>query len=88
MEGRRNLLGKSQTSKEVYPLEVSKYTVANKILEEPSFSWWDKIYLKRRNCMINAVKYQYWSRTHKFGLELPHSWEEANTIERKMRIDY
>ena len=44
--------------KESYLLEVSEYAVANKILEEPALSWWDKITPKRRNHTINAIKYR------------------------------
>ena len=44
--------------KESYLLEVSEYAVANKILEEPALSWWDKITPKRRNRTINAIKYR------------------------------
>ena len=43
--------------KELYPLEISEYAVANKILEEAALYWWDKIALKCRNRMVNAVKY-------------------------------
>ena len=42
--------------KDSYSLEVSEYTVANKILEEPAFSWWSNISRKCRNLMINAIK--------------------------------
>ena len=42
--------------KELYPLEISEYAVANKILEEAALYWWDKIALKCRNRMVNAVK--------------------------------
>ena len=68
-----------------YPLKVSDYAVANKIIEEPAFYWWAKADLKRRN---RIVKYRYWSRTHKFGLKLPHIWEEAIANERKMGTNY
>ena len=74
--------------KESYPLKLAEYAVTNKIIEEPAFSFWAKITLILCNRMINAVKYWYWSRTHKFGLELPHSWEEAIAVDRKMGTDY
>ena len=60
---------------ESYQFKVAEYAVANKILEEPAFSFWAKISLKCRNRMINAVKIRYWSRTCNVCLELPHSWE-------------
>ena len=53
--------------KELHPIGVTEYAVANKILEKSAFYWWDKIYFKRRNFIINVVKSRYCSRTHKFG---------------------
>ena len=74
--------------KDWYPLEVAEYAVANKIIEEHAFYWWEKIAIKRRNRMINVVKYRYWSCTHNFSLEIPHSWEEAIAIDRKTVTEY
>ena len=33
--------------------------------------------------MINKVNTKYWKRTHKYGIKLPHSVEEALKIDRK-----
>jgi hypothetical protein len=69
--------------KESYPVEVAEYTRANKILDEPAFAWWVNEVTKRRNRIIAKVKSCYWKRTHKFGIELPHSVKEAFEIDRR-----
>ena len=71
-----------------YTIKVAEYAVANKIPEELAISCCVKITLKRCNRMVNAIKFQYFSCTHKFGLKIPHSWEEAIFIERKPGTDY
>ena len=69
--------------KESYPVEVAEYAKANKIAEEPAFAWWVNNVLKRRNRIISKVKSRYWKTTHKFGIELPHSVEEAFAIDHR-----
>ena len=63
--------------KEAYLVEVAEYAVANKILKEPAFVWWAQHVLRKRNCINWKVKSHYWARTHKFGILLPKSVEEA-----------
>ena len=70
--------------KESNPIETAEYAVANKIADEPAFSWWVPYVLKRRNRIISKVKNKYWKTTHKFGIELPHSVQEALEIDRKL----
>ena len=67
--------------KEAFPLEVAEYAVANKIVEQPAFAWWAKNALRTRDRIISKVKSKYWKRTHKFGVELPHSVEQAIAID-------
>ena len=63
--------------KDSNPVELAEYAVANKISEEPAFAWWVCDVLRRRDRIIKKVKSRYWSRTHKFGIELPKSVGEA-----------
>jgi hypothetical protein len=63
--------------KDSNPIEVAEYAVANKIQEEPDFKWWVSDVLRRRNRIINKVKSRYWKMTHKFGIKVPHSVQEA-----------
>lgn len=69
--------------KELNPVEVVEYAVANRIAEEPAYKWWVLQVLWRRNCIILKVKGWYWHTTHKFGIHLPHSAEEALRLDEE-----
>ena len=64
------------------PVELAEYAVANRLTEEPAFKWWVPETLRKRNRIISKVKKKYWRTTHKFGIKLPHSVEEALEIDR------
>lgn len=69
--------------KESNPVEVAEYAKANKIDEEPAFAWWVHHILRRRNRIVSKVKARYWRTTHKFGIEIPHTVEEAYALDKK-----
>jgi hypothetical protein len=64
------------------PIETAEYAFANRIIDDLAFSWWAKQVLHRRNHIISKLKSRYWRTTHKFGIQLPHSVEEALNIDR------
>ncbi len=68
--------------KESNLIEVAEYALVSKILEEPAFAWWARHVLKKRDRIIRKVKARYWDRTHKYGVLLPKSVEEALRIDR------
>ena len=68
--------------KELYPVEVAKYAVAQEIDHEPAFSWWVPHTLKKRDRIIAAVNKRYHKRTHKFGICIPKMVEEAKMLDR------
>ena len=65
------------------PIEVAEYAVAHGLDQQPCFRWWVKKALRKRDRIIKKVKSRYWKRTHKYGIELPHSVEEALAIDRR-----
>ena len=69
------------------PIEVVEYTVTNWLVKEPAFKWWVLHVIKRRNRIISKVKSRYWKTTHKFGIHLPKSVEEALKIDRMTNTD-
>jgi hypothetical protein len=71
------------------PVKVAEYAVANRrIIEEPAFKWWaPHVLLHRRNQIISKVKPQYWKMTHKFGVYLPKTVEEALEIDKATNMD-
>ena len=67
--------------KEAYPVQSAEYAVQARISEEPAFAWWAQYTLKKRNRIIAKVKSKYWLRTHKFGIRIPKSAQEAREID-------
>lgn len=67
--------------KEANPIELAEYAVANKIDEEPAFQWWVPYTLKKRNRVISKTKSKYWKTTHKYGIRIPKTLEEAIQID-------
>jgi hypothetical protein len=65
------------------PVEVAEYAVANQIVEEPAFAWWVKDVLRHWNWIISKVKSRYWKTSHKFGIQLPHSVQQALKIDEE-----
>ena len=39
--------------------------------------------LKKRNIIISKVKTKYWKRTHKFGIRIPKSVQEAKLLDEQ-----
>ena len=74
--------------KESYPVQVAEYVVNNKLASEAAFAWWVLHVLKKHDRIIKKVKSRYWKRTHKFGIEVPHSVEEALAIDKKTGTDF
>lgn len=69
--------------KESNPVQVAEYAVANKLVEEPAFNWWVPFVMRKRDRIISKIKSKYWTKTHKFGLELPKTVEQALAIDKK-----
>ena len=69
--------------KDSNPIELAEYAVAQGIQDEPAFHWWVDFVLKRRNRRINQVKKKYWKTTHKYGVRLPKSVEEAIRLDKE-----
>jgi len=69
--------------KESYPLDVAEYAAGNQIIAEPAFAWWCPLYLKKRRAILRKLKTRYWRKTHKYGIEIPHTVEEAREIDKR-----
>ncbi|CAJ1941748.1 unnamed protein product [Cylindrotheca closterium] len=68
--------------KESFPSEVAEYSVATGIDHLPAFKWWVPYTLKKRNAIIAKVKSRYHKRTHKFGIRIPKTVQEARELDR------
>ena len=64
-------------AKESHPIEVAKYAMEKEIDGEPAFSWWVPHVMKKMEKIVSAVNNRVVRKTHKFGVEIPRSVEEA-----------
>ena len=67
-------------------MQTAVFAVAQKIDHEKAFKWWVKLVLKKRDTIIACIKKQqtrYLKKSHKFGIELPKTVEEALTLHAK-----
>jgi len=74
--------------KESYPVEVAEYITSRKLETEPTFIWWLKKTLKKRNHAINKVKSHHFLKTHKYSIEVPTSIDHALRLDKKMAIHF
>eukprot|EP00804_Cyclotella_cryptica_P019304 CCRYP_006183-RA/>CCRYP_006183-RA protein AED:0.20 eAED:0.20 QI:0/0/0/1/0/0/5/0/657 len=71
--------------KESHPLQVAEFAVAAQIADEQAFNWWVSWVLKKRDRIISLVEHRsahYHKHTHKYGIEIPKSVEEAYVIDK------
>ena len=73
--------------KDVYPVQIAEYAVENKIANKPAFNWWVHTVLRKRNRIVAKVK-RYWQTTHKFGIRVPKTVEEALAIDEETGTDF
>ena len=69
--------------KESYPVQTCEYSILVRIHEEPAFAWWTPYVIKKRNRIIAKVKSKYWVKTHKFGIKVPKSVEQAVQFDKE-----
>jgi hypothetical protein len=69
--------------KNSYPVQLAEYATQRRIAGEPAFAWWIHHVLNKRNRIISKLKAKYWVRTHKFGVKIPKSVEEAKRFDEE-----
>ncbi len=63
------------------PVEVAEFAVSKGIEHEPAFAWWVPYTLRRRDKIISAVNSRVKKVSHKYGVELPRTVEEAYALD-------
>jgi hypothetical protein len=58
------------------------YATINNIADEPAFAWWVPFVRKKRASILSKLKSKYWQRTHKYGIRIPKSVQEAYDIDK------
>jgi hypothetical protein len=69
--------------KDVNPIEVAEYAIAQGIDDQPAFSWWVPAVIKYRSRTVAKLQKRYWHTEYKFGIQLPKTVEEALKIDHK-----
>ena len=69
--------------KECYPVQLCEYALDKRISDEPVFAWWLPHVIKKRKQIISKIKSKYWTRTHKFGIRVPKSIQDAISIDKQ-----
>ena len=54
-------------------VELAKYAVANRLLDDPALKLWVKDVLNNRDCIVSKVKSNYWCTSHTFGVRITKS---------------
>jgi len=71
-----------------FPVQLAKYAKLNGIDIEPAFKWWVPHTLKKKERIIKAIKSRYSRRSHKFGIYVPKSVQEALEIDKMTGTTY
>ena len=53
-----------------------------KISEKSAFAWWVKFILRKRDHIISKT-HRHWLKTHKYGICVPNTVEEAILIDKE-----
>ena len=53
----------------------------NKLTNEPAFRWWVPYTIKKRDVIISSVKVRVQKTTHKYGIEVFSTIEQAKAID-------
>ena len=69
--------------KESYPVQLAEYAKMCMIDNEPAFAWWVPHTLKKRDQIISSVSQRVKKRTHKYGIEVPSTVEEAYELDKR-----
>jgi hypothetical protein len=68
--------------KNSYSIQLAEYAIANNLQNEPAFVWWIKPMLKRKKAFIKTTGASYAKHSHKFGIRVPQTVEEAIAIDK------
>ena len=69
--------------KESHPVETAKFAKARGVNDEAAFAYWVPHTLRKRNVIVSIVKSRARKTSHKHGIELPTSVENAHELDKK-----
>ena len=68
--------------KDDFMIQIAEYAVTAGIAEEPAFAWWVPYTIKKRDRIVKAQATRYARTTSKYGIEIPHSVDEAFALDK------
>ena len=63
-------------------MQLVEFPTLNKISDEPAFVWWLNYTLKKKGRIISKLKSKFFEKTHKDGIRIPYSIEDAIEIDK------
>ena len=72
--------------KELNSVEFSEFAVAKDIKDEPALKWWVPYTLRKRDRIISSIVGRFKRVTHKYGIEIPRTIEEAYKLDERIEI--
>ncbi len=74
--------------KNSYPLQLAEYAIQHQLDKEAAFIWWIKPTVKHKKNFIKAAKRRFTKRSHKFGIKVPQTTEEALQIDKETKTTF
>jgi hypothetical protein len=68
--------------KESHPVEMAEFAKAQSVADEPAFPWWVPCTLQKRDIALSKINARIRKTTHKHGVEMLTSVDNANEIDR------
>jgi hypothetical protein len=62
---------------------LAVYAKENLLADKPAFAWWTPYVLRKQKRILQKVESKYWARTHKNGIRIPKSIQEAIKIDKQ-----
>ena len=69
-------------------VQVARYGIKHGIDKEPAFHWWVPHVTRKAKQIISKLKRKYLQRTHKYGIRIPKTVEEAYAIDHENNNAY
>jgi GH15 family glucan-1,4-alpha-glucosidase len=74
--------------KNSYPLQLAEYAIQHQLDKEAAFIWWIKPTVKHKKTFIKAAKRRFTKRSHKFGIKVPQTVEEALQKDKETKTTF
>jgi hypothetical protein len=68
--------------KNSYTIQLLEYVIKKNLQDQLAFKWWVMHTIRQSKRLIASIKTRYAKRTHKFGIQVPGSQEEALAIDK------